>query len=410
MKDEQYRFDITLLVASLIAGTVAWLIAVGIYHSFVGVWSRPVLIGILFFVLLAVVAPTILVTSRIKKGFDEEFLFLQSTGAIIAGLAVMGIVMFALATLFEWIYDHEFTAEKEPTSYIFLLDESSSMDGNDPALQRYAAVQDVMSSQPDTPYAVYCFANTVQMCRSMGLHRSGETVSGLELGDGTMLQMALEQILNDLESGTLSGGDVPLAVVLTDGYAGDMASVPDNLVKGYVAAGAHISTVGLGNYDRAILQELAYRTGGLHIGVKDAAVLASAMQSAVSGQAVRDLVSERSVTSNESLYAALRILFLMLLGALLAFCRAMACARMGANATIIIAGTVSALVGGVLMEFGPSVLPAWLCWLILWLLMSATPAFLPVRRHLFGVGYVTGYAYGGSSEKMQRQERGIQFK
>ena len=91
------KFDTTLLVTSLVAGAVAWAIDMVIYHALIDVWSRPVLIGVMFLVVAVVVSAAVLAASKAKRGFDEEFLFLQSTGAIVLGLAVTAVAVFAVA-------------------------------------------------------------------------------------------------------------------------------------------------------------------------------------------------------------------------------------------------------------------------------------------------------------------------
>ena len=337
------KFDTTLLVTSLVAGAVAWAIDMVIYHALIDVWSRPVLIGVMFLVLAVVVSAAVLAASKAKRGFDEEFLFLQSTGAIVLGLAVTAVAVFAVALVLEWIYDRQFAEMPEPTSYIFLLDESSSMEDNDPEKLRYA----------------------------------------------------------------------PLVVVLSDGYSGDIGGLrsADDLLKRFASAGIRISTVGLGSYDRSVLERLANRTGGVHLVVEEAPELADAMKTAVSGQASRDLLSVRPMTANELLYGILRVLFLTILGGMMAFARAMACARMNAHGLILIVGAVAALLGALLLELGLAVLPMWLCWLLLWLLISATPALLTVGGAQISAGYVTGYtSFGGDSSRKAPSSGGIRFR
>lgn len=414
MVAKQEKFDTTLLVASLVAGAMAWAIDMVIYHALIDVWSRPVLIGVMFLVLAVVVSAAVLAASKAKRGFDEEFLFLQSTGAIVLGLAVTAVAVFAVALVLEWIYDRQFAEMPEPTSYIFLLDESSSMEDNDPEKLRYAAVDQVMSGlQTAAPYAAYCFADTTVLCRAMGPYAAGEEVPWQALGGGTMLRGGLERILSDLESGTLAGGEAPLVVMLSDGYFGDIGGLrsADDLLKRFASAGIRISTVGLGSYDRSVLERVANRTGGVHLAVEEAPELAAAMKTAVSGQASRDLLSVRPMTANEPLYGILRVLFLTLLGGMMAFARAMACARMNAHGLILIVGAVAALLGALLLELGLAVLPMWLCWLLLWLLISATPALLTVGGAQISAGYVTGYtSFGGDSSRKAPSSGGIRFR
>lgn len=76
-----------------------------------------------------------------------------------------------------------------------------------------------------------------------------------------------------------------------------------------------------------------------------------------------------------------RVLFLTLLGALVTALRAVA---VGGEETVpmVILGLGQSLAGALVMEIGSRVLfvPAGRCWLILWVLLAATPAWKPAPR------------------------------
>lgn len=377
------RFDLKLLLATLAAGLVAWVVDSLLYRALVNSIPRPALIAILFFLLVLIVSLTVFVMSKVENGFDEEFLFLDGTGPILAGLAVMLIASFLLALVFEWIYDRDERTVSSATSYIFLLDESGSMSGSDPNQLRYDAIDQVLATQPDGfPYAVYAFADDTQMVRDMASSSEGSNYTIPDVGGGTYMKEALTTILDDYRNGVWSGGTAPKVVMLTDGAASDINffSSIDRLLNDYVRAGISISTVGLGAADQSLLTDIAQNTGGVFVPVEQAGNLASGMQQAAYGVASRDLLSSRVTPGRDLLYGILRVVFLFLLGALLAFTKAMACARMGETPRILIFGGIFSLVGALIMELGTLLgLPAWPCWLLLWLLLAATPAILKVQ-------------------------------
>ncbi|MBM6871321.1 VWA domain-containing protein [Pseudoflavonifractor phocaeensis] len=378
------QFDLPLFLATLAAGLVAWFLDSLLYKALIHVLARPLLIAILFFLLVLIVSLTVLVVSKLENGFDEEFLFLTSTGAIAAGLAVLLVLSFLLALVFEWIYDREERTISSATSYIFLLDESGSMSGSDPDQLRYDAINQVLATQPDGfPYAVYVFANDTQLVRDMASSSEGSNYTIPDVGGSTYMKAALTTILDDYRNGVWSGGTAPKVVLLTDGAASDISffSSIDSLLSDYVKSGISISTVGLGAVDQSLLNNIAQKTGGVFVPVEQAGSLASGMQQAAYGVANRDLFSARVTPGRDLLYGILRVVFLFLLGALLAFTKAMACARMGETPRILIFGGAFSLLGALIMELGTLAgLPAWPCWLLLWLLLAATPAML-TKQH-----------------------------
>lgn len=395
------RFDRKLFLSALAAGLVAWIIDILLYSMLVDHLWRPLLIGLMFFILTLLVSATVLMVSRAEGGFDEEFLFLSSTGAIIGGLAVLLVVTLVLSILFEAIYDYEGHTTTSASSYLFLLDESGSMSDSDPSQLRYSAVEEVLSGMPsDFPYAVYAFSDSTQLVRNMSPVSSGSDYVPPSMGGMTNIRSALETVLGDIQSETWSGGSSPKVVLLTDGYASDIDlfhSVGD-LLDRYRDAGVSISTVGLGQVDEALLTNIAQNTGGVFVPVDQAGDLSSAMQTAAMSSVSRDLLSQRVTPGRNLFYGILRVVFLLLLGCVLALTKDMACARMGEHGRILGLGCAAALLGALAMELGTGIgLPAVLCWLVLWLLFSLVPAMITVQNHMNGVSNVHSNMYSGGS-------------
>ena len=57
------------------------------------------------------------------------------------------LVVFLLSGVFEFIYEIGKTSAYEPTSYIFLIDDSGSMAGSDPQFMRRDAISRIMDNQ-----------------------------------------------------------------------------------------------------------------------------------------------------------------------------------------------------------------------------------------------------------------------
>lgn len=94
-----------------------------------------------------------------------------------------------------------------------------------------------------------------------------------------------------------------------------------------------------------------------------------------------DMLHYRPAMGSGWFLGVVRVLFLTLLGALVTALRAVA---VGGEETVpmVILGLGQSLAGALVMEIGSRVLfvPAGRCWLILWVLLAATPAWKPAPR------------------------------
>lgn len=380
------KLDLKVLIATAVAGLVAFFIDQALYAALVDALPRPVLIAILVVVLAAICCIVISVMVSITDGTQDEFLFLDSRAMICVGLVVCLLIMFPATMLLEWIYDHEEVKPAGASSYIFILDESGSMASNDPNYERYKAVETVANTMSsDFPYAVYMFSNDCVRIRDMASVSAGKVYRPSDADNtmmgGTYISYALTCVFNDIQSGQLNVGDHPQVILLTDGYASDMNFfMGKGILKDYSKAGIMISAVGLGTVDEDLMTEIAEKTGGQYIRVDNASQLSQGFSNATYVDTQRDLLSVRNTAEKNVLYLILRIVFLTLIGAMVAFVKALSCANSDSTALILIEGAAAALVGALLMEIGLAVgLPVFLCRLLYWLLLAVTPHLIVQR-------------------------------
>ncbi len=376
------RLNKTVLIVGLIAGLVAGILASILYSSFVDSWSRPVLIGLLFLIFTLLVGFALFITMNSIGESDESFLFLSSNGLIIAGVVASMMILFGLGALLEVIYEADKSIANQPVSYVFLLDESGSMESNDAECERYNAVNNMVKLLPgETDYAVYMFADDTICVRDMAPVSHGDFVADTALADsigaGTAIRDGLETVLADIRSGRLSSsGDSIRVILLTDGSATDMTAFIGSrkVIKAYKSAHVSISAVGLGNVDQRLLNKLTEKTGGIYVPIQDATQLTQGFVAATAVDSDRDLLSQRHMTSMNWLYMLLRIIFLTILGGVVAFVKAMACGKEEDMGLILIVGGISALVGSVLVEIvTQSGIAPWLAQMLYFLLLSITP-------------------------------------
>lgn len=399
------KFDVKILIATIIAGVLA--AAAGVY---VNSLLQPTLNGILLvmvpvMLVALVVAVTILITTRVSLNSDDCFWFLQSRGAVIAGVAVCLVLLLGLTVGLEWVYERDLVVEEtvtmpqEATGYIFILDESGSMVGNDPHYERYSALGNLMQSKSqDFPYAVYVFANDCARIRDMAPVSQGLITAPLSydygVGGGTYMGNALQMVYADIQSGALGSTANLQVILLADGDTFDMATPSERqIIQDYANAGIPVSTIALGrSIDTRLLEEIARTTGGGFNHVTDASQLQQGFQSSVSLTAgLRNLLSMRYGFENGVLYGILRVLFLTLIGAAFAFIKAMAASN-SSTGLIIIEGSIAALVGALVVElcalFG---VPAYIYQAVYLLLLAVTPGYEVVQYNTHVSEQIHGY-------------------
>ncbi|MBR6825707.1 MAG: VWA domain-containing protein [Oscillospiraceae bacterium] len=386
------------MIVSLIAGLVAGVVVALLYGALADVWGRPLLIGFLFVVFALIVCGALYGTMVLSGDSDEEFLFFDGKGKILIGLALSVVILFGLGMLLEFLYDVEGDTKNQPSSYVFLLDESGSMEGNDSNGERHSAVNMLMETMPsDVPFAVYMFANRAVCVREMApitqgkFHPNADTQS--QIGEGTMIKDGLQTVLNDVNNGNIPNPYKKLRVILlTDGASSDMGALigSNSIIKAYKRADVTISCVGLGNVDERLLNKLADKTGGVYVHIEDAAQLAQGFTAATVSNSDRDLLSMRSMKKLNALYMVLRIVFLVVLGAAFAFMKSMAIGSDDATKLIMLVGVIAAFIGALLLEvLAQAGAAPWIGQIIYFLLIAITPVE-EVRRN-FEIGNIPIY-------------------
>lgn len=387
------KFDLVLFIASIVAGVAAWLLGLGLYNVFEETMPQPLLIGLEFLLLFLILCVTVMIVGAIKGSFEGYIFFLDETWKIILFLVGGGIAVFGLGVLFQYIYG--LNSEKVvqgPSSYIFVIDDSGSMEVSDPNRLRYQAIEDVLNGMPeDFPYMIYSFSNGTEIVRDMAPVSEGIGEIPSYSSGGTYIKGALNQVLDDYENKVWTDAGRPKVILLTDGYASDIHffSRIGRTLKRLSKAHISVSTVGLGQVDEELMQEIATATEGIFLQVEDAALLKDAMTNAAQQDytQVRNLLSLRAPVEKEWLYALMRIAFLTLLGTAIGCLMLFASTKEDDALLITLTSAGKSLVGAMLMEFFVQGLgvSAKTMWLILWILIAVMisrveEAFRPMRH------------------------------
>lgn len=122
-----YKINRTTAVVSLLAGFIALGLCFWLRLTLEKTLNSVLMTALLFTALYVVSFAAVSLSSFLRGSFDRKSFFTSDTvrwaGAALAGLLLIFVVSLGL----EWVYECEFYEKSaEPTSYIFVLDESAS--------------------------------------------------------------------------------------------------------------------------------------------------------------------------------------------------------------------------------------------------------------------------------------------
>lgn len=401
IRDIKTKVNKPVALISAFAGGIIWFLCNCLYSVYklkiAGFWMIPVLCSVLFAVLFL----TVWIGSVITGSFDSQSSLYSGWESMFRYFAIGIAAVFFLTMLLEYLYELNPKQKMiEPSSYIFVIDESGSMGGNDPKGLRYDAIREIMDSLENTlPYMVYAFSSEPRVLRDMGTLVSDEPEIPVTCDGATSIRETTLRILQDYKEKRWNGGDNPKVIFLTDGYATDLdngflwfkGNVPEfnAALEEYSDLGINISTVGLGSVDKELMKKMAETTGGVFISVDQATDLAAAMKTAATSYSERDLLSVRYMKHMNKLFGFLRILFLSLIGMLIGGLLTLAYMDDSSIPLIIVNSAVGSIIGSILLEVGvqhgvyQSVL-----WLLLWILFATTMGYIYPENVLLGSGKV----------------------
>lgn len=275
------------------------------------------------------------------------------------------VVMLIASMLFEFIYD--VIQKKDDVvnaeSYVFLLDVSGSMDSNDPANLRYEAIDKLLEQKDDSfEYAVYTFSDEIYKVRDMQPVSVPMDFYSLENGGMTAINGVLSTLYNDIEHGNIKINKNTRVILLSDGIASDInffnKSKFIKLLGNYAGKGITVSTIGLIEADKDLMNMIAEKTGGVYIDVQDATLLESAMVQATSNDnlALRNLLNYREMTDLDILLAILRILFLVGIAMIIAFEKTVICSNFVNTNSVWVGSVIGGVLSGIAIEVGMNTL------------------------------------------------------
>lgn len=307
------HFSKSFLIVSIIASVIFFLLGEVIYRTLITDVNSVFFMGVYFAVFGLILSSAFFIVSRVI-GLD-----ITSKKILVSGICIL--MLLVLGIFFEFIYELNFGSTMVQTDkYIFAIDNSGSMQDNDPNQERVAAIKKLLANREDNAqFAVYSFGDVIQCIRELNPISNGIDDFATSPSGGTPIVGVLSKIMEDMESGTLPYDEGCQVILLTDGYATDTSFLNFELnktLKKFNKKKISISTVGLGYVDEKLLNNISGKTGGISVTTDNVDELEKAMASAVRvTDSSRNLLSSRARTDHNWLYALMRIIFLIILGA-----------------------------------------------------------------------------------------------
>lgn len=317
------RMSVLAPILCIAFGALFGVLTTGLLEDMIAAMWTPLAIALYFLSFTLLLCGLImLLVHKWSSGTDRKWLFRD--------MAILLAAVFLVSMLFEFLYELGADATiPEADAYVLMIDDSGSMSSNDPNQQRGQAINTLLKDKSaDFPYAIYTFADTAVQVRGMQPKSAGYDNLPLQTSGGTAMFTCLRTASADMDSGKLPISPATRVLLISDGYAGDMPLFTGSVLKDYVKKNIIISTIGLGdNVDTYTMKKIAESTGGVYIHINEAAELDTALLDAAIGSSERHLLGYRGFCITNTLHGILRVVFILLIVALIFVLKIYACGK-----------------------------------------------------------------------------------
>ena len=384
------RISKSMLIGTILTGIIYFVLGEVFYNMFQDRIPMIPLIGIYFFGLavFVVIGSSVIVAAMYHATVGYRDIVLRCI--------ILCAAIFVSAMLFEFLYELNGKSKNtEPTSYIFLMDSSGSMERSDPENQRYEAIQSVISGkEQDFPFAVYSFSNDSKLVRPMGPVSQGTEFQMEAPEGGTGIRATLDKLYEDIENGVTDPGESGRVILFSDGYATDISFFTktklNGLLKKYAKAGISISTVGLGKTDNSLMSKISGKTGGVYINVDNADMLNEAINEAAVLNHSRNLLDYRDYVKLDFMFMILRLVAIVVIGLLLAGIKTYISEPVLDTRPVLVSSLAGSLLASLCVEMGMNMLgfPAFFMRLLMCIFLSMATLYEMERRNTgYGIQY-----------------------
>lgn len=314
------KFNLSLFLACIFGGVVGFILAEVFYSLCKDTWYTIPLVGLYiaivsFFIALFGAISEYNTNHISRRAWDSGVL--NRTLGLLVLLSFIGV--FAAGSLLQFIYG--IGKVKQVSSnvddYIVMIDNSGSTSATDPYNERFASIVDFISGMKDSQrIMISLFDDTNQIVLPLTQKSDGleiqvqDILSQYTAGNGTNIEAALTDSLNNYTP----GGKQALAILFSDGECPVDINTMSQL---YADSNIALFTVGYKDQSRegkAMLEKLAYKTGGNYYEISGVNSLKQTYGKIVHYTAKRNLLDYRIVNEQSTpLYIFLRIVFILLI-------------------------------------------------------------------------------------------------
>lgn len=366
------KFNFVLMLTTLVTALVAGLVVRLLHGSLLQAWGEsgwggPLTVGLSFGAFLVIVGLDVLLTSNLMGTYRADVVTGKNSRLRVFAYMMLGVLaMMLVMGLAELLYECSFRSEpkEKPATYVFMIDDSSSMLENDPNEMRYQVVERLLKDQhPETHYTVYAFSSSTKLIVPMQTVAEGFPSYPSPDYRVTNMKGCMEQVIDDYENGVWSAEGAIKVILITDGAPTDMTGhyyeMSDfdlfaEVLDRFRNQGIAFNSVGVRYADDAMMTRMASYTGGTYVRIDDAEQLVEAVNDATASIKVerieRTLLTERNEEARDWLYALIRILAVALSGVILAATAVVCYGNADASSFLVMANAIKGVVAGVLLE------------------------------------------------------------
>ena len=410
--DTRNRFYWELLAGGLAASLVGSILVKLLFEHFYAEWPNLVLASVSMLIMAALIT---LVCGMIEaqRNMIAHGDTAGSIGEMMLKAAIGTLIVSALALGLEFIYELGYVYKGvDFQDYIFVVDDSGSMSGNDRQNKRYSSLGPLLESMDETSMVgLIRFDNTIldeaapAVLDDTQRQTLKQIMDNAAISGGTDIQLALNRAAQLYQDSKRSG--IPSAVVLlSDGGAN--VDVP-GIIQTFNNMDVSVCTVALGSSaNRNLLQSLADGTGGVMLDVSDADMLKASYRLLNGGELRRCLLMPRiGADKSDVMHMVMSVLFMAILGTAISAVLAFMFGWDAGKRQLLVGGTAStigALIHEVCNNLGSSQRSLMLFLFGLVLLMACTSTQTHINRRRGKYTRRSGRDSGGSQTESSAVE------
>ncbi len=349
---EKGRYSVIMLLGSILAGILYAFLGEIFYSAAQNILPGIVITAVYFTGLFLFLGIAVYLIGKLV--YSQSYSPVNKKQWIITFVLIIG-----LSCLFEFIYEIIQPGEKlkDFDSYLFIIDDSGSMEMTDPGFDRYKIIENMTKDKPeDFKYGIYSFSDETAVLREMA---PVSVQSNFEpfLGGGTAIKGALTTVLADIESGKREDMGNCRILLLSDGAATDVDAFNKyrctELLDDYAKKGISISTIGFEVPDDELMNLIADKTGGVYVKVENIDQLETGMMEAAKVNKIyRNLLGFRDNSFLNIVLGLLRIVFVAGLGVIIALEKTILCERFINTTSVLISSLIGGILAGICLEIG----------------------------------------------------------